>query len=87
MHSLLCHIYIVLDAAIRINSTITIFVIIIINPLTAKIIRILQLPFQPAFFLSICPSFHCPLGLAELHTCPFPNVVFPLLPGSTIKST
>ena len=31
--------------------------------------------------------FHCPLGLGELQTCPFPDVVFPPLPLSTWSSS
>ena len=30
-------------------------------------------------FLHFFPVLHCPLGLAELQACPFPDVVFPNL--------
>ena len=33
-------------------------------------------PVSPFFFLSV---LHCPLGLAELQACPFPDVVFSTL--------
>ena len=33
-------------------------------------------------FLHFFPVLHCPLGLAELQACPFPDVVFPPLPLS-----
>ena len=32
----------------------------------------------------IFPVLHCPLGLAELQACPFPDVVFPPLPLSAL---
>ena len=38
-------------------------------------------------FLHFFPVLHCPLGLAELQTCPFPNVVFPPLPLSALSSS
>ena len=53
-------------------------VIIIIYPLTARIAGTLQMISQPVFFF-LCPFFtvpHCPMGPAELQSCPFPNVVF-----------
>ena len=33
------------------------------------------------------PVLHCPLGLAELQACPFPNVVFPPLLLSALSSS
>ena len=48
-----------------------IIIIIIINPLTTKV---------------DFPVLHCPLGLAKLQAWPFPNVVFPPLPLSTLSS-
>ena len=30
---------------------------------------------------------HCPLGLGELQACPFPDVVFPLIPLSALSSS
>ena len=38
--------------------------------------------FSPFF-----PVLHCPLGLAELQACPFPDVVFPPLPLSALSSS
>ena len=32
------------------------------------------------------PVLHCPLGLAELQACSFPDVVFPPLPLSAFES-
>ena len=47
-------------------------IIIIINPLTTKVVGAPQI-LRPVF--SIFPVLHCPLGLAELQACPFPAVV------------
>ena len=33
------------------------------------------------------PVLHCPLGLAEVQACPFPDVVFPPLPLSALSSS
>ena len=46
--------------------------IIIINPLTARVVGAPEMILQPVspFF----PVLHYPLGLAELQACPFPNV-------------
>ena len=38
--------------------------------------------FSPFF-----PVLHCPLGLAELQACPFPDVVFPPLPLSALSAS
>ena len=38
-------------------------------------------------FLHFFPVLHCPLGLGELLACPFPDVVFPLLPLSALSSS
>ena len=38
-------------------------------------------------FPPFLPLLHCPLGLAELQACPFPDVVFPLLPLSALSSS
>ena len=59
--------------------------IIIINPLTARVDGAPQMILQPGF--SIFPVLHCPLGLAELQACPFPDVVFPPLPLSALSSS
>ena len=37
--------------------------------------------------LHFSPVLHCPLGLAELQACPFPDVVFPPLPLSALSSS
>ena len=37
------------------------------------------------FFSSIFPVLHCPLGLAELQACPFPDVVSQPLPLSALS--
>ena len=52
---------------------------------TAKVVEAPQMILQPVF--SIFPVLHCPLGLAELKACPFPNVVFPPLPLSALSSS
>ena len=52
-------------------------IIIIISSVTARVVGAPQMIFQPVF--SIFPVLHCPLGLAELQACPFPDVVFPPL--------
>ena len=61
-------------------------IIIIINPLTARVVgapqMILHKQFSPFF-----PVPHCPLGLGELQACPFPDVVFPPLPLSALSSS
>ena len=46
-----------------------IIIIIIINPLTARVVGAPQMISQPVF--SISPVLHFPLGLAELQACPF----------------
>ena len=38
-------------------------------------------------FLHFLPVLYCPLGLAELQACPFPDVVFPPLPLSAASSS
>ena len=38
-------------------------------------------------FLHFFPVLHCPLGLAELQACQFPDVVFPPLPLSALSSS
>ena len=38
-------------------------------------------------FLHFFPVLHCPLGLAKLQACPFPNVVFPPIPLSALSSS
>ena len=52
-----------------------IIIIIIIEPLTARVAGAPQMVSQPVS--SIFPVLHRPLGPAELQACPFPNVVFP----------
>ena len=60
-------------------------IIIIINPLTARVVGAPQMILQPVF--SIFTVLHCPLGLAELQACPFPDVVFPPLPLSALSTS
>ena len=38
-------------------------------------------------FFHLFPALHCPLGLGELQTCPFPDVVFPILLLSALSSS
>ena len=63
---------------------VVIIIIIIINPLTARVVGAPQMILQP--FSPFFPVLHCPLGLAELQACPFPDVVFPPLPLSALSS-
>ena len=60
-------------------------IIIIINPLTARVVGAPQIILRPVF--SIFPVLHCPLGLGELQACPFPVVVFPPFPLSALSSS
>ena len=62
-----------------------VIIIIIINPLTARVAGAPQMILQPLF--SIFPVLHCPLGLAELQACPFPDGVFTPLPLSALSSS
>ena len=62
-----------------------VIIIIIIKPLTVRVVgapRWFCNQFSPFF-----PVLHCPLGLAELQACPFPDVVFPPLPLSALSSS
>ena len=59
-------------------------VIIIIYPLTARVVGAPQMILQE--FSHFFRVLHCPLGLAELQACPFPDVVFPPLPLSALSS-
>ncbi|WP_419612661.1 hypothetical protein, partial [Thiolapillus sp.] len=61
-----------------------IIIIIIINPLTARVIGAPQMILQFSPFFSV---LRCPLGLAELQACPFPDVVFPPFPLSALSSS
>ena len=67
-------------------SHLRIIIIIIINPLTARVVGASQMILQPLLF-SFFPVPHCPLGLAELQACPFPHVVFSPLPLSLLFSS
>ena len=58
--------------------------LIIIYFLPARVVGAPQMMSQPVS--SIFPVLHCPLGLAELQACPFPNVVSPPLPLSALSS-
>ena len=64
-----------------------IIIIIIINPLTTRVVGAPQMILQPVFFSPFFPVLHCPLGLAELQACPFPDVVFPPLSLSALSSS
>ena len=61
-------------------------IIIIINPLTARVVGAPQMIFCNQFS-PFFPVLHCPFGLAELQACPFPGVVFPPLPLSALSSS
>ena len=67
------------------SAIIIIIIIITTYPLTARVVGAPQMILQPVF--SIFLVLHCPLGLAELQACPFPNVVFPPLPLSALSSS
>ena len=54
------------------------YFIIIIYPLTARVIGASQVILQ--LVSSTFPVLHCPLWLAELQACTFPAVLFPTLP-------
>ena len=60
-------------------------IIIISYPLIARVVGATQMISQPVF--SFFPVLHCPLGHAKLQACPFPDVVFPLLPLSALSSS
>ena len=38
-------------------------------------------------YLHFFPVLHCPMGLVEPQTCPFPDAVFPPLPLSALSSS
>ena len=61
-------------------------IIIIIYPLTARVVGAPQMISQPvsSFF---SPVFNCPLGLGKLQACPFLDVVLPPLPQSALSSS
>ena len=59
-------------------------IITIINSLTARVIGAPQMIWKFSPFFSV---LRCPLGLAELQACPFPDVVFPTLPLSALSSS
>ena len=59
-------------------------VLIIIYPLTARVVGALQTISQPVS--SIFSLLHCPLRLGELQAYTFPNVVFSPLPLSALSS-
>ena len=60
-------------------SVVVFMKIIIIYPLTARVVGALQMISQPVS--SIFPVLHCPVELGELQAYPFPDV-FPPLPLS-----
>ena len=61
------------------------FIIIIITPLTTRVVGAPQMILRPVF--SIFPCSPLPSGTCELQACPFPNVVFPPLPLSSLTSS
>ena len=60
-------------------------IIIIIYPLTARVVWAPQMISQPVS--SIFPVLLCPLGLEELQAFPFPDVAVPPLPLSASSSS
>ena len=68
----------------RTTQKFLLFFIIIINPLTVRVVGAPQMIFQPAF--SIFPCSPLPSGTGELQACSFPDVVFPPLPLSALSS-
>ena len=60
-------------------------IIIIINPLTTRIVGTPQMILQQ--FSPFSPVLRCPLGPAELQACPLPDVVFPHLPLSALSAS
>ena len=60
-------------------------IIIIIYPLTMRVVGAPQMISQSVS--SIFPVLHCPLGLGKLQACPFPDVIFPPLPPSSLSSS
>ena len=61
------------------------FIIIIIYPLTTRVIGTPHIILQSVS--SILPCSHCPLWLGELQAGPFPDVVFLPLPLSALSSS
>ena len=55
-----------------------IIIVIIIYPLTTKVVGAPQMISHPVSSI-FSPVLRCPLGLGELQACPFPVVVFPPL--------
>ena len=62
-------------STVRYHIQLLVIIIIIINPLTARVVWAPQIFLQPVFFTLPCSPL--PLGLAELQACPFLDVVFP----------
>ena len=58
--------------------------LIIINPLTARVVGAPQMISQPVS--SIFPCYPLSSGTGEFQACPFPDVVFPPLPLSALSS-
>ena len=67
------------------SQDITVLPFIIINPLNAGVVGAPHMICNQ--FSPFSPVLHCPLGLAGLQACPFPDVVFPLLPLSALSSS
>ena len=64
------------------KTALIIIIIIIINPLTARVVGAPQMTSQPVFSV-----LHCLLGFGEFQACPFPTVVFPPLLPSALSSS
>ena len=59
-------------------------IVSIIYPLTARVVGAPQIICNQ--FPPFSPVLYCPLGLGKLQACPFPDVVFRLLPLSALSS-
>ena len=70
---------VIIDANVAWDISACVIIIIIIYPLTARVVGAPQMISQPVFSIFRC-SLGCPLELAVLQACPFPHVVFPPLP-------
>ena len=68
------------DLRLLLGFQVIIIIIIIICPLTTRVVWAPQMISQPVS--SIFPVLRCPLRLGELQSCPSPDVVFPPLPLS-----
>ena len=74
-----------LQAAVKKRKLTWFIIIIIISPLTARVVGAPQMILQPVF--SIFPCSPLPSGTCRTQACPFPDVVFPPLPLSALSSS